>query len=76
MDPYKGTFDEDGSLPDYVFSKFTEGAYHRLRKSQITLMRNNEIDLETLYLNYYIKELNASFYEFNPSGKTYEKWND
>ena len=45
-----------------IFTKFTEGKYHRIKKNQII---NNS--------DYYVNELNAKFYYYNPNDIQYKE---
>ena len=46
-----------GTVNDKVYTKFTEGKYHRINKNQVT---DNK--------NYYTNKLNAKFYRYDTSG--------
>ena len=76
MDQYTGDF-ENGKLPSKVFTKFTEGVYHRIKKEQIApaIGENLPDDRDyTLYNDYYIEEANAKFYYYNKEGNSYEEF--
>lgn len=53
----------NGTTNSGVFSKFTEGKYHRIKKSQVI----------SDYENYYKNELSAKFYYYNPDKTGYTK---
>ncbi len=50
---------------DLIFTKFTEGKYHRIDKSQIS---------NDLYTDYYKNTINAKFYYFVPSNTAFEEY--
>jgi hypothetical protein len=53
MNLYTGSLE---NTPEKLFTKFSESKYHRIKKSQII---NNS--------DYYINEINAKFYYYNPT---------
>lgn len=68
-DTYHGRMQEynypvNGTLASGVYTKFTEGKYHRLQKTQI--WRNKED-----FRAYYETNLQAKFYRYNSSGNSY-----
>ncbi len=68
--------DFDGDVSentDVVFTKFKGNALHRIKKSQIIPIVNGK-ETYTNFYNYYINEINASFYRYNKSGKSYQEF--
>lgn len=61
MVPYDGEL--SAAAANKVYTKFTEGKYHRMKKSQII---NN-------FQNYYINQIQAKFYKYSESEHEYEK---
>ena len=52
-----------GTTSSSIYTKFTEGKYHRINKSQI--MGN---------IPYFVDEVQAKFYYYDPSGKSYTEY--
>ena len=62
MVDYEGPVTEDNVTESKVYTKFTEGKYHRLKKSQV----------EENY-NYYIEDVQAKFYKHMGTSGSYSK---
>lgn len=65
METYSGSI--DGSTESGVYTKFTEGKFHRLKSTQLGLDKNK---------NFYQNQIRASFYKYNKAEKSYEEWVD
>lgn len=61
LNPYDGPL--SGTTDSALYTKFTEGKYHRINKSQV-------ID----NVPYYVNEVQAKFYFYDPSGLSYTEY--
>ena len=66
MEEYKGDLNEASN--NSIYTKFTEGKYHRIKGHQVYKDANS--------FNYYVNTLRASFYKYVETKDEYTKWTE